>query len=356
MTASPRFLVPLVLWVLVSLSCGSGSSPSGQAIPVSIIVPSPAVISSVVNAPCRLEASSEAVVSVLSPCRVLSIEVSEGDSVAMGETLARLSTDRGYEGAVSAAAAGIVAARSAAELADSDLRRTEALFAVGGVSLAEYQQAVSVASGTGAALASATAIYSGARSAGENASMVAPFDGIISRVWESQGSLVSGPLISIAGEGTLIAEALVAESHLVQLHTGLPAFFSTGHYPGEVFAGELVSFSPDVDPLSGLVPVRVQLTDDTGSLRSGMTGTLTVALETAQDALVLPISTLIPLSGGGWEAALVEDGLVRVTAVTTGISGSGYVEITSGISFGDSVVALGHHLVETGDRVRPVGT
>lgn len=355
MTVSPWRLVPLVFAALLTSSCGSGGSPYSQSVPVSIIVPSPAVVSRVVKAPCRLEASSEAVVSVLSPCRVLSIKVSEGDPVSTGETLAELSTDRGYEGAVNAAAASIAAARSAAEMADSDLSRTEALFAAGGVSLAEYQRAASLASSTEAALASAAAMYSGARSVGESASMTAPFDGMVSRVWGSEGSMVSGPLISISGEGALIAEVLIAENHLTDLQVGLPSFFSTGHYPGEVFPGELVSFSPDVDPVSGLVPIRVQLTDELSRLHSGMSGTLTVALETAQEALVLPMSSLTPLPGGGWEVALVEDGEVRVTPVVAGISGSGYVQVISGVSFGDSVIALGHHLVETGDRVRPVG-
>jgi multidrug efflux pump subunit AcrA (membrane-fusion protein) len=130
--------------------------------------------------------------------------------------------------------------------------------------------------------------------------------------------------------------------------------FTTSHYPDVLFSGKVSSFSTSVDPVSGLVPVRVQFPDDSGSLRSGMTGTATLARETSEDAVVLPVRTLLRGDGGEWMAVLLEDGEARIVTVEAGIMSGSVLEIISGVEPGDSVIDMGHHLVEEGSAVRVV--
>ena len=324
-------------------------------VPVTVVVAAPDVISRTVQAPCRLEAGFEAVLTVPVPSRIEDVMVSEGDTVRQGDTLVRLASDDSYEAALGSAAAMVTAARSAYGYAGDNLSRASDLFEAGALSPSDYDAAVAAAEAARAALEGATAGYEAARAAGGSGIVSAPFDGRVTRVMARPGNTAAGPLLAVAGDGVLRAELLVAERHLPWVREGLPASFTSAHFPGEVFQGEVVSASASVDPLSGLVPLTVQLPDTSGRLVPGLSGMVTVALETSEDALVLPGRALIATDGGGWNAALVRGGTVTVVPVETGIRQGNSWEVISGVEFGDSVVVLGNHLVSDGTRVEAVG-
>jgi RND family efflux transporter MFP subunit len=347
-------LILLAVPAILVISCGGDDLQTEEPVPVTVIVPLPQVITATVVVPCRLEASSEAVVTPLNPGRIVDVFVTEGDTVETGDILVELSTDQQYSGAVAASAARLEAARAVAGNRRADLQRAERLRADGAVSETEYEMAVSSSASAEASVREAWAGYESARSMSESGRIQAPFGGVVTRVWAREGFISSGPLVSITDSGVLTAELLVAERHLPFLSEGLPVVFTTSHYPDVLFSGKVSSFSTSVDPVSGLVPVRVQFPDDSGSLRSGMTGTATLARETSEDAVVLPVRTLLRGDGGEWMAVLLEDGEARIVTVEAGIMSGSVLEIISGVEPGDSVIDMGHHLVEEGSAVRVV--
>jgi len=340
--------------LMIFLSCGQPDKTAEAPVPVTVIVPESQVISSIVVASCRLESGSEAVITSLNPGRILEVSVNEGDQVQQGEILVELSTDQQYSSAVSASSAQLMTARTLASNAEADLRRAERLRADGAISESDYEISLSVSAAAEASVRQAMAAYEAASSMEENGQILAPFSGTVSRVWAREGSLSAGPLVSITDSGIMKSELLIAGRHLQYLAEGLPVFFETSHYPGELFAGEVVSFSSSVDPVSGLVSVIAQLRDDSGRLRSGMTGMMTIGIENSTDALVLPLQVLLHKDESLWEVALVRNNVVEIVPVEIGIVNGTDCEITSGVLPGDSVVFLGHYLVDDGSAVRVV--
>jgi RND family efflux transporter MFP subunit len=340
--------------LLLLAACGRQPVEETPPVPVTVMVAGPDVISRMVQAPCRLQAGNEAVVAVVNPSRIEEVLVTEGDRVSGGELLARLSSDDVHGSSVNSAAAAVGAARAAAEYSGENLARTRELFEAGALSSSDYESAVAADESARAALGRAWAGYTSAEAAGSSGQVTAPFDGVVTRVWARTGNMASGPLMTVAGDGVLRAELLVSERHLPLLRDGLPAFYSTAHFPGEVFPGSVVSVSASVDPVSGLVPLVVQLSDTTGRLVPGLSGMMTVSLETADSVVVLPGRALRPVGDGAWEAVLVSAGSAELRAVETGIRQGNSWEIVSGVEFGDSVVVLGNHLVDEGSAVTAV--
>lgn len=340
--------------LLLLISCGKPEEMTEKYIPVTVIVAEPQVISSTVVAACRLESGSEAVITAMNPGRILEVAVSEGDEVLEGDILVELSTDQQYSSAVCASSAQLTAARTAASNARADLRRAARLRSDGAISESEYEMAVSVSAGSEASVRQALAGYENARSMEESGKVLAPFSGTVTRVWAREGYLSSGPLVSIADGGVMKSELLIAGSHLKHLAEGVPMIFATSHYPGELFAGEVISYSSSVDPISGLVSVMAQFHDESGRLRSGMTGTATVALQTSENTIVLPLQILLHEDETSWEVALISDGTADIVPVEIGIVNGTDFEITMGVEPGDSVIFLGNHLVVDGSAVKVV--
>jgi len=245
-------------------------------------------------------------------------------------------------------------AGTAASNAENNLHRAERLVAEGAISESEYEMAVSRSATSEADARQALAGYLNSTSMAESGKILAPFGGTVTRIWAKEGNVSSGPLVSLSGNGIMEAELLISDSHFQYLVEGLPVIFTTPHYPGELFAGEVKSFSSSVDRVSGLVSVIVQLHDDSGRLRSGMTGNAILALETSENAVVLPLRALLHSNDSSWEAAVIRHNTAVIVPVETGIVNGMDFEITAGIEPGDSVILLGNNLVDDGSPVRVV--
>ncbi len=343
-------LPPLFLLI----SCGQPEKTTEKLIPVTVMVAEPQVISSTVVAACRLESSSEAVITAMNPGRILAVTAREGDEVQEGAILVELSTDQQYSSAVSASSAQLTAARTAASNASANLQRAGRLRLDGAISESEYEMVVAASAVSEANVRQALAGYVNASSMAESGKILAPFSGRVTRVWAKEGYLSSGPLVSIADGGVMKSELLISGRHLHYMAEGLPVVLTTSHYPSELFPGEVVSFSSFVDPLSGLVSVMVQFHDSSGRLRSGMTGTATIGLETSENTVVLPLRSLLHSDDSSWEAALISNGIAEIVQVEIGIVNGTNFEITMGVEPGDSVILLGHHLVDDGSPVQVV--
>ncbi|MCK5130869.1 MAG: efflux RND transporter periplasmic adaptor subunit [Candidatus Sabulitectum sp.] len=344
----------LLLSVFLAAGCAGETEVEREKIPVTVFVVEPSMISEIVNAPCRLEAGSEAVVSVAVPSVVEEVLVTSGDTVTAGQKLLVLRTDDMQRAMISDAAAILTAARASSEYAHGNLRRATELAGTGAISADEFQRIETEARASEATYHQAAASYTASSTSARIGFVLAPFDGIVGRVIATQGNLAAGPLLSISGTGVIRAELLVAPRHIHKLRAGLPAVFTTDHFPGSVFPGSVVSVSETADVVSGLVAMIVQFTDTTGTLVPGLSGMTMVSLETRENTTVLPGSMMTFISENTMEVVLIQDGTATVRTVETGIRNGITYEIIDGLAAGDSVVNLGHTLVSEGTPVRVV--
>ncbi len=344
----------LILFLLALVACTGEDSRENTETSVTVYVVETSMISETVNAPCRLEGASEAVVSVSVPSVVEEVLVAPGDTVLAGQRLLVLRTDDLQRAMVSDAAAMLTAARASAEYADGNLQRATDLLETGAISPGEFDRIETEEAAAQATYNQALAGYNASSTAARNGFVLAPFSGVIGRVIATEGNPAYGPLMSVYSTGVIQAELLVAPRHIHKLRAGLPSVFTTDHFPGIVFPGSVVSVSETADAVSGLVAMTVQFSDSTHSLIPGLSGVAMLLLSTFDDSIVLPSSMMAPIDESTWEIFVLEDGLASRRVVHSGIRNGNRYQIIDGLAVGDSVINLGHTLLSEGSAVRVV--
>jgi len=307
----------------------------------------------------------------------------EGDRVAAGQVLARLSRTtlevqrsqneaqvKRAEAAVDQAKAQIVEAEANLVQANNAFDRTKALRDNGNASLETFDQRAAAARGGQArlnsmkqALAITTADLSLAQAQGRDievklarTEIKAPKAGIVSRRNAKLGAMATmaaaEPLFKIIADGAIELEAEVAEVELPNLKIG-QAVAVTPAGADKPLAGQIRLISPEVDKASRLGRLRITLTGNPpvaiGSFARGV-------IETGRKtSITLPLSA-ITYSRGGAMVQAVKDGKVTTKKVTLGLIGGGRAEIASGLAEGESVVARAGTFVRDGDMITPIAT
>ncbi|SFJ07421.1 HlyD family secretion protein [Bosea sp. OK403] len=315
--------------------------------------------------------------------QVVELVAEEGDKVAAGQVLARLSrvtlevqkaqNDAQIaraEAAIAQSNAQIVEAQANLVAANNNFDRTKALRSTGNVSNETYDQRDAAARAGEAklnssrqALAISTADLALAKAQGRDIEVKlgrteirAPTAGIISKRYARLGAMVAmaaaDPLFRIIADGAIELQADVAEVELPGLKLGQPVAVTPAG-ASVALAGEIRLIAPEVDKQSRLGRVRVALKGNPpvaiGSFARGL-------IETGRkNAVTLPLSA-ITYARSGATVQSVSDGKVTTKKVQLGLAGDGRAEIVSGIADGESVVARAGTFVRDGDVITPVAT
>ena len=353
-----RLFIPvtaILAGVFLSIGCGPGQIDEEEPlVRVSVEVVEPVDISSIAYASARVEGLEEAMIYALSPGKVEEVLVSEGDSVTAGQQLVRLNTDQQASAGTASAVAGISAAQANVDNASSNYARMQSLYEAGGASEQQLEGARASVQAAQAQLSQARAGYTQARTIRDNSWITAPFDGEIGRIWARVGnSSANTPLISISNNSVIVARILLPEENLLDLKPGLPAYITVSSLDNESFPGMVTSASSTVDQISGLVPVEVRFDETGGRLRPGMAGRVAVLTESFENSIAV-LESALRRTHSGFQVVVVENGISVIRDVQTGIFSEGMVQITSGLSFGDSLVVAGQTMIQDGASVEVV--
>lgn len=345
------WFVPAVLTVLLS-GCGGEEADSERVVRVRVEVATAGSISTESYANARLEGAEEALIYASMPGRIEEVLVTEGDFVEAGTRLIRMDTDQQAGAGSSAALAALSAARANQDNARANYQRMSTLYEAGAVSAQDLDAVRTGLEAATAQLAQAQAGYTQARTARDNAWIAAPFSGRIGRVWARAGNSSSGasPLLSISGNGGVLARILLPERDIYHLEEGQAAYVTIGALDNMSVPGVVTAVSPSVDPISGLVSVEVRFDDPEGVLRPGLSGRVAVVTRMKEGVVVFP-ERVIRRTRSGFQIALVEEGRAVLRDVTLGMRSHGMVEIESGVSPGDRVIVLGQNSVIEGSPV-----
>jgi HlyD family secretion protein len=181
----------------------------------------------------------------------------------------------------------------------------------------------------------------------------APVSGVISAKNAKIGAIASGngePLFAIIRDGEVEMKADVTEADIVKLAVGQPATVKLAG-SDTIIEGKIRLIAPTVDPQTRLGKVHISLAD-TKTARAGMYASTVITVEEKQ-TVVLP-QTAVTSEDGKSIVRKVEDGVVRLIPVETGIQDGQFVEILSGIKPGEQAVAKAGAYVRDGDRINPV--
>ena len=102
-----------------------------------------------------------------------------------------------------------------------------------------------------------------------------------------------------------------------------------------------------------LYTVTLSVPAEVGGLMAGMFADVTFRTDTSANTIVVPTEAILT-SGDVQYVYVVEDGVARYVEVTTGLTGNGVTEVTSGLTAGEQLVTVGQSYLSDGDAVRVV--
>jgi len=261
------------------------------------------------------------------------------------------------------AKATVATDQAAVDQAAAQVRASEAQVTQARTQIAAQQQQVTAARSQVqtqlAQAASQAAALQNAQIGLQNATIVAPFNGIVvSRSLDSGAYVTPGtstPIVTIADLDGLDVVVNVSETQMSMIHKGGKVQVVVDAFPGRTFVGVVSRIAGGVDPQTRTVQVEVDLPNPGHLLRPGMYATAEISAG-SQRALVVPLSAIITLGTESYVWAVVE-GKTTQRQVAIGRETGTLVEITGGITQSDLIVFRGSDQVREGQPVKasPVG-
>jgi len=191
--------------------------------------------------------------------------------------------------------------------------------------------------------ASAQAALNQAEAKLGNATLVAPFDGIVSQVNVDAGQTVSAGTVAIEIVDPIDVEVstTVDEIDVPQVQVGQKAAISLDALPNDEFSGVVSSISLIGNSQSGVVsyPVTINVTLPSGvQLRQGMSATATITTQEVDNVLLVPAAAISGSSSTNPTVTVMVNGSPEVRAVKVGQSNGTSTQVVSGLNAGDMVV------------------
>jgi RND family efflux transporter MFP subunit len=344
---------------LLLAGCSEPPAPSAVAKPVFVTTVAPTALAQARTFTSVVRARVESDLGFRTGGKVVERLVEVGDSVQAGQVLARLDP-ADYQLAVRAAADQVQAASVDAQQAASDEARFRRLLADGSVGAADHERQKARADAAAARLDQARRQLELARNRAGYATLVAPYDGLVTALRFERGQVVaegqSLASLARAGESEIVADL---PEDWVGRARGLIATAAPWNDPQSQVRLVLRELSPQASAqgrtyrarYSAAAESRAQL----AALPLGSTMQLTLSGPQAGPAtVVLPVSAVVKGSGpaGVWALDAKGSGLVFTPVQVVAIDDAS-VHVT-GLAAGSRVVSVGAQKLDAGTAVRAV--
>ncbi len=183
--------------------------------------------------------------------------------------------------------------------------------------------------------------------------VVAPWDGIISKVLVADGNFVvpRTVMVEIFDPKSLVIRTAAPEAQSQDLRLNMDVSVKLDAYPGKSFQGKISRIYPELDRRTRTRTVEIELID-TVNLTPGMFARINLALKSESAVVVVPLEAVMVTPRGLRVAYVVENGKAMQRKVTTGIEGGGRVQILSGIKPGELIVTAGNEKLKDGIEIR----
>jgi len=292
-----------------------------------------------------------------SPGVVITRPAQMGQAVREGELLATLDNPE-LGPAQRAAAARLQETLTQRDQAKRELARQRSLSTTGAVGEETVEQRAAELASLEAAVAQAEADLAGTRQRLEDATLLAPFDGVISSVIVEPGEFVSAgqAVMDIGGLEKVEVRVLLPASLVSELSIAEELTVKVPQLGDKESIGRVTELSTIGERETGLFPVTVEIPVDpaTSMIRAGMQAEVMVVYADVV-GLIVPLGAIVDPVGGDpklfrFESGVVTEIPVRILAIANAEVALESVE--TGLAAGDQVVIAGHRSLTNGQQVR----
>jgi HlyD family secretion protein len=171
----------------------------------------------------------------------------------------------------------------------------------------------------------------------QDATVTAPFTGVVTRVNAEQGQTVGATGVVDLVSDSLEMRVDLDENNLAELAVGLPAIISSSTFGGKTFKGRVSEIAAAVNPERGTIQVKIIPDNPPDWLRPGQTVNVNLITNERVDRLIVPVSSVLK-KGDRTIVLVVQDGRVLEKLVLTRPATSKGVPIAAGLTTADRVI------------------
>ena len=256
--------------------------------------------------------------------KITQLNLNEGNSVSKGTLLVKL-----FDADLQAQLKKLQLQKGSAEKTEMRLKQ---LLAINGIGQQEYDNAVTQINNINADIDLTQAQIS-------KTEVRAPFNGVVGLKNVSIGAYVS-PTTSIATLqqiDPLKIDFTVPEKYSSSLGKGDAIKFAVDG-SAETFTGKVFAIEPKIDEATRSIKVRALVANSKTKLFPGAFAKIDLGLKSVEGAMMVPTQCIIP-EARNKKLIVVKDGKAKFVIVETGVRNESYIQITSGVESGDTIVA-----------------
>ncbi len=274
------------------------------------------------------------------PAVVAKVHVQDGQSVAAGAPLVTLDT-ADLKARHDAQAAAVAEARARLDLARKNQANTKALLEKSFISQNAYDSVINTVQVAEANLQSAEAQATIARRALDDASVRAPFGGIVAKRWVNVGDKVTSdmPVAQVVDLARMELEAPIPVGEIPFVRVGQEIQFTVDGFSKRTFSGKVERVNPSVETGSRSILVFVTLPNSDGALKGGMFANGVLATTSGSEVDVIPLTAVLD-EGGQSFVHVVRNGKIERRSVVVGARSveRGLVTVKEGLERGVPVI------------------
>ncbi len=282
---------------------------------------------------------------------VLDTYIERGAMVDKGFVLARLDARTAALGAAEASAS-LGQAKAQLAVAETECKRIEKLYQAGAISGLEYDKQHGACTTAMWAAKTAEARVATASKGLMDASVRAPFAGMIAERYVTSGEYVqpSSKVARVVAIDPLRLEIVVPEASVALVRVGLAVEFGVSAFPKQVFKGSVRYIGPTLQVGSRSLVVEAVVANADKKLLPGMFASARIALGDAESAVV-PVSSVV-VDGALRRAYFVIDGRIEERLLRLGAERDGFFAVEQGAKKGEKIVSSITPDVRDGAKVK----
>ena len=189
----------------------------------------------------------------------------------------------------------------------------------------------------------------------KSGNILAPFSGVLGYTGLTEDILVSNNIfiITLDDNSTIYSDIKIPENYSASIKKGLPVEVKLSSYKNKIFEGEVDFVSSRINADTRSLLSRIKIENNNLELISGSLLEVSVKFD-LRNSLSVPDTSIMIEGDKSYVYKINEKNIANKTEVNTGLRGNKNVEIISGLSEGDIIVAEGLKKVRPRGKIKPI--
>ena len=338
------FQLAAVLVAAMLGACSGGEEKKAETTAAETVIEKPTVKLATVTSrdveqigeyTATVEAEAKNNIAPTAPGRISQIFVEVGDYVRKGQKLVQMD------------AANLTQLKLQLDNQETEFKRVDELYKVGGASKAEWD----------AAKTNLDVRRSAYDNLMENTQLVSPLNGVVTARNFDNGDLYTStqtPVLVVEQIAPVKLMVNVSEPNFPKVTKGMPVTVKLDVYEGEEFEGKVSLVYPTIDAATHTFPVEITLANANQRVRPGMFARVTMNFGT-KNHVVVPDMAIVKRAGSGDRYVYVySNGKVSYNKVELGRRLGTEYELISGVDDNSQVVVAGQTRLADGVEVEVI--